>query len=695
MNITTAFSLWFILLCLLAGAVYASLLYYKNAKEEFSSIKNRILFVLRFICVSFIAFLLLSPMIRNRVKSTEKPIIIIAQDNSMSVPINKDSVFYKTTYPDLIKNLSEKLNAHFDVRSYSFGENVKEGFVFDYADKITDINQMLTYVSTAYYNKNIAALVLATDGLYNTGINPLHVSSVAAAYQLIPIALGDTNIVKDVIAEKINHNKLVFLNNKFTTEVVVNAFKCKGENIQMELFFDGKKISAETVYVDDDVFFKTYSFSVAADKPGKKKITISLSPVSGELTVINNTLSSYIDVIDSRQKILLLSNAPHPDISALKFAIESNINYEVKHFNMQDFKGQLKEYSLVILHNLPAQNNNAQHLLKQINDFRLPVLYVAGSQININMFNAANAGLVINNARNNLFNEVLPVINKEFTLFTLSEATQKAVLRLPPFLSNFGTYNYKISGTAFLYQKIGTVNSKNPLFFFNTEADKKTGVITGEGFWKWRLFDYHENGNHNATNEIINKTIQYLSVKAEKTNFRILSKDVYNENEPIIIDAEVYNDSYDLINTPELNIKINDKEGKAYQYTFSKTTNAYTLNAGSLPVGDYTFEATVKVGEKILNKSGSFTITAINKEALVTSANHSMLFNLSEKYRGTMFYPSQTNELYDYIVNNQEFKPVIYETLKTSELVSLPLLLFLIVLLLSIEWVIRKRSGTY
>jgi hypothetical protein len=39
-------------------------------------------------------------------------------------------------------------------------------------------------------------------------------------------------------------------------------------------------------------------------------------------------------VLDARQKILLLYDGPHPDISTIKQSIESNRNFEVKASNM-------------------------------------------------------------------------------------------------------------------------------------------------------------------------------------------------------------------------------------------------------------------------------------------------------------------------------------------------------------------------
>ena len=51
--------------------------------------------------------------------------------------------------------------------------------------------------------------------------------------------------------------------------------------------------------------------------------------IAGEFTYQNNTRTVYIEVIDSRSKILLYSHAPHPDIAALQQALAGNENYEV------------------------------------------------------------------------------------------------------------------------------------------------------------------------------------------------------------------------------------------------------------------------------------------------------------------------------------------------------------------------------
>src|ERR1039458_9599962 len=85
-----------------------------------------------------------------------------------------------------------------------------------------------------------------------------------------------------------------------------------------------------------------------------QRYTVKLSDVDGEVSFANNVKDIFIDVLDGRQKILILADAPHPDVAAIKNALESNENYEVNSFIANDFDKSLVGYNLVILDQLPS-----------------------------------------------------------------------------------------------------------------------------------------------------------------------------------------------------------------------------------------------------------------------------------------------------------------------------------------------------
>jgi len=58
-----------------------------------------------------------------------------------------------------------------------------------------------------------------------------------------------------------------------------------------------------------------------------------------------------------------------------------------------------------------------------------------------------------------------------------------------------------------------------------------------------------------------------------------------------------------------------------------------------------------------------------------------------------MLFPAQLDELPALIKANEQVKSIFYENPKYSELIDLKLLFFIILALLSLEWLSRKRNG--
>ncbi|MCD4665305.1 MAG: hypothetical protein K8R68_08530, partial [Bacteroidales bacterium] len=183
--------------------------------------------------------------------------------------------------------------------------------------------------------------------------------------------------------------------------------------------------------------------------------------------------------------------------------------------------------------------------------------------------------------------------------------------------------------------------------------------------------------------------------KVDKSFFRVFSKNNFKENENIIIDAEVYNESYELVNDPEVTLTITNSEGKKYTFTFSKSSKAYYLNAGSLPVDNYKYTARVLVGDKIFTDNGEFTVSPLNIEKINSIADHNLLYNLAKRRGGEMVYPGQLDELFEKINSREDIKTISYTKKRFTEILNLPWLLILIIALLSAEWFMRKRAGGY
>jgi hypothetical protein len=157
----------------------------------------------------------------------------------------------------------------------------------------------------------------------------------------------------------------------------------------------------------------------------------------------------------------------------------------------------------------------------------------------------------------------------------------------------------------------------------------------------------------------------------------------------------VYNQSYELITDPEVSITITNTDNKQYPFTFSKTANAYRLNAGTFPVGQYRYEARVKVGEKIYQQKGEFSVSPVMVESVNTTADHQALFSLAKRHNGDLVDVKNMQKLVDLLNAREDIKPIIYTPKRLIDFINLDWFFFLLLILFSAEWFMRKRHGAY
>ena len=683
----------FILLCMAAGLLYAFVLYRKEKLfDESPQWVKFLLPVLRFLAVAFLAFFLLSPFIKNITRTVEKPIIIFAQDNSESIVVGKDSAYYKKEYAAEVVNVLSKLSEDFDTNNYSFGNQISRGLSFSYKEKQTDMATLFQEIDNRFTNRNIGAVIIASDGLYNKGQNPIY--SLKNNFPVYTIALGDTTVQKDLILTNVLHNKIVYLGNKFPISIQIEAARLSGKNFTCTIFKGAEKLFSQQVNITSNNFSFEIQTLLEAKQKGIQRYTIALSRIDGEITYANNVKDVFVDVVDGKQKILILADAPHPDIAAIKNALETNLNYEVNSMLASDFNASLSGYNMVVLHQLPSLRNPIQKIITDIEKQTIPVLFVLGSQSSVPAFNKAQSDLTIT-SNNGGTNNTLPLVDNDFSLFTTSDEMKSYINKLPPLQSPFGSYKMNPSASVFCYQKIGVVETRQPLLFFTQQSEKKTGFICGEGIWRWRLQDVFDHNNTLLFNELITKTAQYLSAAVDKSFFRVNGKNNFYENELIEFDAELYNESYELINNPEVNMMITNGEGKKFPYVFSKTSNGYHLNAGRLPVDHYHYEAKTQTGKKIYSLKGEFSVSALQVESSNIVADHQLLYSIAKKSGGEMLDKNNLSQLIDILSKRDDIHSVSHSEKKLSDMINLKWIFFLLLLLISTEWLVRKINGSH
>ncbi|MCE2732630.1 MAG: hypothetical protein LW821_04625 [Flammeovirgaceae bacterium] len=666
---------------IMAITAFIAARYLYSEKKKWSKFTLYTLLTIRTLFIFLLLFLLLGPILKLTKHTTQKPVVVLLADKSASVTASADSVKSKSTFVQM-QQLAEVLAAK--------GFEVVESEIDVQVTK-TNLSNAINKVWQQNEGKKISHLILASDGIFNDGVSPLYKDY---PFQIYTIGLGDSTIKRDLSIKNLTYNKIAYQGNKFQLVADVSTQGFVGESVEVSVYQQGKKLDEKTI-VANESGFATAEFLLKADKNGLQKYEVVVKQNTNEYNKKNNSQNAYIEVIEGKKKIVVVAASPHPDVKAIRAALEKNDNYQLSVYVPGIAEGNpekaIAEADLVIVHQLPNTKVRS-NWLSLANTSKAACLFLFGEQSDWQEATRMQYFTLENLPRQK--DEVLAVINPAFSFWTYSQALTDATRSWPPLSVPFVKYAIAPTANVLFYQQIGSVPTTKPLLWIDQQKDKKQAFLLGEGFWRWRLQEYNQTEQHTLNDEFWSKLVQYLSTSDDKVRFRCfpVSKEV-SLNEEVVIEAQVYNPLYEPIYGQEINLEItNEKRNKSkYQFTTSANNSRFVL--GNLPEGIYTYTATVQL-ENQVRVNGEFVVANEGIELMNTQADFNLLRNLSAKTSGTFFLPEQIENLQKDIENWQTSRVLLAED-TYDPLINLALFFVLLIILISSEWFLRKYNGSY
>jgi hypothetical protein len=681
----------FILLCLVIAIGYAFLLY--KSKHPWSGTLNKILFGGRTVLVFLLAFLLLGPIIRQINNLYENPVFIILQDNSVSVKETTDSTALKNLSRSLTE-LKESLNdnGYEALQKDLSGEDVE---VVKFNEPISDLQGALRKISNQYEGQSIAGVLLASDGIYNSGLSPLYT---AYSFPVYTIGVGDTAQRQDISIKDLVYNKIAYQGNQFPVraEVLVKGFP--NQNITVSLIKSGKVIERQTKNSGTDQLLPV-EFNVAATEQGIHRLEVQVEVKSEEKNTRNNKSTAFVDVVEGKKKILVIANAPHPDIKALRAIIDKNTNYEfILHIpDVEETESknlQPANIDLAIFHQAPDKRGRTRDLFQRFNSSKTSMFVIIGQQTDITALTANNVPLKFDQLPRQ-YDDVMPVVNASFPYFLLSPEANSVFASYPPVWVPFGKMQVPASAVTLLSQRVGSVTTDKSLLWIDVPDNHKIGVMLGEGFWQWRLEEYSKNENTDAFDEVFGKLLQYLSTTDDKSRFKSYPvEQQFSDTEAVVFESQVYNEIYEAVYGNRVDLEISDDAGKKYKYNYVISPGNARYQVGGLKEGIYKYTSSTTISGKEEKVRGQFLVTAQQAELQNLTADFDLLRKLSASTGGKFYTASETDKL-KADLSKKEATSVIHSEEKFDNLLNLKWVFFLLLALVSAEWFLRKFYGGY
>ena len=679
-------------LALLAGLAAATVLYVRNKKQHYGKALNAILFVLRTLMVGLVVLLLFNPLIRQKFSSVETPTIILAHDNSSSVVLCKDSAFYKKDYLTQFEQFRKDLNANFQVDEYLFGEEVRDFEQLDFSDQLTDLSSLIKTLDRRYYKRNVGAVLLFSDGIYNRGFEPELVAE-NFPFPIHTVVLGDTVSYPDLAIRNLHYNKVVSLGATFPVRVTVAACDLAGRKAQLTLKESGRLIEKRDIEIPSNRFSKEIDFMLDATKKGVMAIDIEVSGIAEEEQLLNNVRHIYVEVLDQKYKLLCVAASPHPDLGALRSVL--NDNYEVDFCFGKETLPDFANYDLVILHQVPSGRTDYNALKAQLDkNVKLPVLFIVGKDTDRDMLNKMQGVFALHSGATNTLMDVKAHQNTAFSTFTFDSKSEQLIAKYPPLALPHVEINALKSHDDLLLQEVMGIKSGLPLLSFAQDG-RKMAFLFGTNIWRWRLFEYYQNKNHDVFDELFSKSLKYLLLSANDGS-AIFAKETYYSNEPVVITGELRNPNNELVTDPDMTIQIENKlTGETYDYTFSKRDHDYELNAGLLPEGLYVYKVQAQMGERKINVSGTFSVVAIGIEAQQLTADIERMRTIARLTNGNCYTARELQQLFADLHNDSRITSVEHHESRFEDLIHSKWIFFVLIGLAAVEWLLRKMFGSY
>lgn len=681
----------FIFLCAAIALGYAYVLY--RSKHTWSKRINQVLFGLRTVLVFFLSILLLGPVIKLITNQFEKPSWVFLIDSSSSVAEVVDS-----TSRIQLKEQLDQVRKSLQQDGYEVKWNDLTGHQLDevsFNAPTSDLNKGIQHVIQEHEGRNLAGIILVSDGIYNSGLSPLYTPVRMPIYA---IGIGDSIARVDLVLKNVAFNKVAYQGNKFPIRAQVLLQGLQNQEVVVSVSKNGKSISTLQKNSADKSFLD-FDFQLDATEKGIQRYDISVKPVDAESNKRNNAASVFIEVVEGKKKIVMIAPAPHPDVKAMKTVVEKNSNYEfVLHIpGIAEADPALLTAGgaeLYIFHQVVDQFGKTSRLFSELYKSKSSVMLMIGGNTNLRQLQQFDIPIQFESF-NGQWDDVTPVINNSFRDFGFSENSNGVLARYPPADVPFGKFSYPPSASVLLYQRIGSITTDRPMLMTWPDNNRKIAVMIGEGMWRWRLNEFADTGNTLFFDELFSKLIQYLSTLEDKRKFRAFPlQNEFSDSEPVVIESQVYNDLFELVYGNTIRIEVRNEKGEVSNYSYVTSPGSSRYRIGGLKEGIYRFKASTTVNNNTEEVNGQFLVKSQNLEAQNLTADFGLLRKLATETGGKFYKADQVSDLTNNL-NQTKVASLIHSEETFNQLINLKWVFFLLLALISAEWFLRKYLGSY
>lgn len=563
---------------------------------------------------------------------------------------------------------------------------------------------------------SLGAVILLSDGADNNGNVSQDVLAEIASFgvPVHTVGLGREAIPEDLELEEVFLPARALPGTTLTARV--NIRHDTGGQARIKVY-DGDTFLSTTEVQLDPTQSSTLAFvNLEIDEPGQLDLHFTLDPINGERNLANNTRSAVVDVLDARYRILYVEGEPRWEYKFMQRALDEDPSIQLstllkvtpnKYYRQGiDSPDELEDgfpterhelftYDALIIGSMNVAEFSAEQQA-MIRDF---VSDRGGSLLMI----AGTNGLGLGGWGESVVSEVLPSrlalndapFTRERARVSLTDAgRQSPMLKFSdsdeenarlwgelPEIADYQTLGpLRPAATTLLEITVG--GRPQPLLVTQPYGRGQSMILATGGTWRWQMSLPLEDLRHEtfwrqlARNLVANSPRPFelsATVENEEILVRAELRDPDDEAwQNLAITAVVSSDNGEL-----LNLDLLPSAGQAGIY------EARFTPAGS---GLYGVEAITRKGDELVDAVRTATRFEQGQESFGIRQNRSLLQRISEVTGGEYWTPQEFGRLSDAI----SYSTAGITERQISYLWDAPFFFFLLILLKTCEWLLRR-----
>ena len=698
---------------MLLSALIAGLIAYYQYNRTVPPISRPLqitLGLMRSITFACIFLLLFAPEITAIWQRSELTNLIFLIDNSASMGMEEKGKSRIERASHIAKQLANAVDTKFAISKYTFDSDTTQilNWDIDTTNLGTNIEHALAVLS--HRSNSASTIILLTDGNYTLGNNPLYSETVNQS-KIYSIGIGDTADIPDLLITDIRANKIVYQNQPTEIEVYVASRGFNDQRVPLSLINEGNVLQVKDVRINEVDKSTTVKFQVTPKKTGVIQYSLNLKILPQETIKKNNRNMIAVEVLKGKVQVGLIASNPDYDLKFLHLLLNDlediNLHSSIQTTGGKVFFNQpetvLDSLDVMVLYNYHLQSiysERSLNILDQLNTRRIPTLIVLGKKISDSQRKIYNKIIPLKSVQNAplaLETQAMPTVEGKISpllnIFDNDEAMRRFWSLCPPITYPYSDISFMSPVTVLLETDKQAINRKEkmPVMVVQETRSKKNIFLFGSGFWRWHFMLAEDQYYNTGWKSILKNMIRWLDTDvSDKSVIISVPKKNYQIGENVLVNTQVYDGSFKVINDALIRTEI---EGPSATFEIESEFIQDGRYEGSfVPIAPGKYQIIAEAWRndlKIGEDRKDVYINAVNKEFLHTNQNDQFLKKLSAKTGGYYFSEQEALEVLKYL----EYKQNLNQESETIEIWNRLPSLILIIVLLTIEWIIRKQKG--